>query len=357
VVKKLSLLCFIIFILFLMANPAVAQIGYCKDINPTSQPGSDFDEEVSVSAGTQITVDVQVNDVPNSLITGGVAFLYDPNLISVISTAIYDGEEIERQDGGTNWDPGFSTTTKVDSDSLGPQYEGLNGYIITCGNFSTVSPVNGDIPIARFVLEYKGPGETSVEFMTVPGFDTLVGDATVFDGDITPNIITLNQGTVTTSTTSPSTTTSLTTSSTSTETSTTTTEPSSSSWGSAYAMMWEEDKEAKLSLLRAFRNQVVVRNEVVRDYVSLLYQHSSEILGLLITHPFLCHETSKVVEALIPSIKSFFENERLVLTAGQKDTVETFLDTFEPKASPELKGIIQNFKRDLRNGRLFLTVS
>jgi hypothetical protein len=68
-------------------------------------------------------------------------------------------------------------------------------------------------------------------------------------------------------------------------------------------------------------------------------------------------ETRKLVEVLLPSIESFFESEKLLLTAGQKEIVENFLNTFEEQASPELKGIIQYFRKDLRDGRLFLTIS
>ena len=121
--------------------------------------------------------------------------------------------------------------------------------------------------------------------------------------------------------------------------------------------MWGENKEQKLSLLRYFRDEAVARDKVVRNYVSLLYRNSSEVAGVFIKYPLLCRETRELVEALLPSIESFFETEKLILTAAQKDTVETFLNTFEAKGSPELKGIIQNFRKDLRDGRLFLTVS
>ena len=122
-------------------------------------------------------------------------------------------------------------------------------------------------------------------------------------------------------------------------------------------MVWEEDSTQKLSLLRAFRNKLVARNEVVRNYVSLLYQHSSEAAGVFIKNPLLCLEIRKLVEVLLPSIESFFETEQFSLTAGQKDTVETFLNQFEREVTPELKGIIQNLRKDLRDGRLLLTVS
>ena len=122
-------------------------------------------------------------------------------------------------------------------------------------------------------------------------------------------------------------------------------------------MMWGEDKEQKLSLLRSFRDKAVTRSYVLRNYVSLLYQHSSEIAGILIKNPLLCLSAKNVIESLLPNIELFFETEQLTLTVIQKGTVESFLNTFEETVSPELKGIIQNFRKDLRDGKLSITLS
>ena len=247
--------------------------------------------------------------------------------------------------------------------TITPDAGGPGNYIVVLGNISCVNTDSGgDIVLGKVSFQGKSPNSTDITIQTIPGFETVVGCSTntvKYDTDINPNTLTLNKGNGTSSTTtSPGTSTSTSPSTTtSAGTSTTTTEPSSNSWKLAYAMMWEEEMEQKLSLLRAFRNEVVVRNEAVKNYVSLLYQHSSEVAGVFIKNPLLCLETRKLVEVMLPSIESFFETKKLSLTAGQKDTVESFLNQFELKVTPELKGIIQNFRKDLRDGRLFLTVS
>ena len=190
--KQLFSIMFQMVLLFGLATGQASAIGYSKDINPTIQPGTDFDDEITIPSGTQVTIDVQVNDVSLHLISAGVSLVYDPTMITVISSAIYDGVEITREDGGTNWDPEFSTT--INFGALPSPYEGLHGYNVLCGDFSLVPPLNGDVPVARFVLECQGPGDTEVTFIPVIDVDTIVGEGgIVFDGDIVPNTVTIHQ--------------------------------------------------------------------------------------------------------------------------------------------------------------------
>lgn len=186
-----SIMCTMILVFGFAAGQAFA-IGYSKDINPTIQPGTDFDDEITIPAGTQVTIDVQVNDVSLPLISAGVSLVYDPDMITVISSSIYDSEEIAREDGGTNWDPELSNT--IDMGPLTVPYEGLNGYTVLCGELDLVSPLNGDIPVARFVLECQDPGDAEVMFMPSIDVDTVVGEGgIVFDGDIVPNTVIIHQ--------------------------------------------------------------------------------------------------------------------------------------------------------------------
>ncbi len=348
-VRKLSVVCASIFIFALTAGSAVAQISYCKDfLEAGNQDGSlkTFDEEWTLAQNETVAINIWVNDVPEAqLLTAGFFITYDPAMVTIESVEPYDGSEEHWDDGLTN---------------LVPDAGGPGNYLVVVGNLACASTDNdGDIILAKVTVKSQSSANSEIMISTVPGFDTVVGcSGTNLDSQIDPNTITLNKGTGTSSTTTtgPGTTT-IPTSTTSAGSSTTTTEPTSSSWQSAYAMIWGEDKEQKLSLLRFFRDEAAARNQVVRNYVSLLYRHSSEVAGVFIKHPLLCLETSELVEALIPSIESFFKTEKLVLTAGQKERVETFLNQFETKVRPELKGIIQNFRKDLRDGRLSSTVS
>jgi len=335
-------------------SPVAAQISYCKDfLEPGNSGGwggsslKTFEDSWTMPTDTTVEMDIWLNDSPGSLLTSGCLIEFDPTLINirgVVPNDINNGGPWEAVDAKQNYEvrPGQ--------------------WFLALVNFGCVEPDgDGDILLAKVTFDYSGPGDAEILIGTIPNFDTIVDcPGTNYDSQISPNTITINRGSNGTSTTttgqgtttstSPSTTTSA-------GSSTTTTETSSNSWKLAYAMMWEEDSEQKLSLLRAFRNKLMARNELVRHYVSLLYHHSSEVAGVFIKHPLLCLETRKLVEALLPSIESFFETEQLSLTAGQKDRVESFLKQFELEGTPELKGIIQNFRKDLRKGRLFQTVS
>ena len=357
-VKKLSVACACILVLALSVAAAAAEISYCKDfLEPGNQDGSlkTFDEEWTLDQNETVEMNIWINDVPDSLLTAGFFIEFDPALIQITNVVPNDTDH----DGP--WDP---------AEPVSPE-PGI--WAVSLLNFSCVeTDDDGDILLGKVTFQSQSSGSTAIIITTIPNFDTLVGcsePATNYDPQIMQNTITINNGNGTsTTTTGPgsSTSTSLSTTTgpgTSTSTSsagastTTTTEPSSSSWQSAYAMMWGEDKEQKLSLLRYFRDEAVARNQVVKNYVSLLYQHTVEVAGVFIKNPLLCLETRELVEALLPSIESFFETEKLILTAGQQDRVETFLNAFEVKASPELQEIIQKFRKDLRDGRLFLTIS
>ena len=379
--KRLKIICISVLLLGLMAGPAIAQIGYSKDIlepgNPPAEGICDilltpctsdldcaggaltclkdtlktWDETWDLPSGETMDMDIWNTDVPDTggLLTSGVYITFDPALLNVTNVIPWD------TNNGGLWDP---------AEPFSPE-PGI--WTVSLLNFSCVTTdEDGDILLGKVTFQSQSSGSTSIIITTIPNFDTLVGcseSGTNYDLQIMPNTITINKGNGTSTTTSGSGTTTTPTSTTSPSTttsagsSTTTTEPSSSSWQTAYAMMWGEDKEQKLSLLRYFRDEAVARNKVVRNYVSLLYRNSSEIAGVFIKHPLLCLETRKLVEALLPSIESFFETEKLVLTAGQKDRVESFLNQFESKVTPELKGIIQDFRKDLRDGRIFLPIS
>ena len=365
-VKKLSVASACILLVVLAVVPAGAQISYCKDFLEPGNPGGwsgslkTFDEEFALGQNETISMDIWINDVPEpQLLTAGFFITYDPEMVTIVSVESYDG--VKGPEGP--WDDELS--------NIVPDAGGPGNYFLAVGNLScATTDSDGDIILGKVTIESKTSESTDIHIRTAPEFDTVVGCETtppsnnrIYDTDILPNTITLNKGngtsttttgsgttTTPTSTTSPATTTS-------SGTSTTTTEPSSNSWKLAYAMMWEEESEQKLSLLRTFRNKLMARNEVVRNYVSLLYQHSSEVAGVFIKHPSLCFEIRKLFEVLLPSIESFFETEQFSLRAGQKATVESFLNQFELEAPSVLKGIIRNFRKDLKDGRLFLTVS
>ena len=114
--------------------------------------------------------------ISTPLITAGCWLNFDPSHILVNSVAAADGEV------PGPWDPGF--TSKV------PDAGGPGTYFLAVGQFGTVA-VDGPVPICEVEFCGQGSGVSQIEVITIPNFDTVVGDTTVWDPQITPGIIDL----------------------------------------------------------------------------------------------------------------------------------------------------------------------
>ena len=112
--------------------------------------------------------------IANPLITAGFWLSFDPTKVYINSSAAYDGSVSPNL-----WDPGF---TGVIDEPAGP-----GTWFITVGNFATV-PI-GDLRIVDVELctLTDATGLSTVICQTIPGFDTVVGDTTVWDQQITPD--------------------------------------------------------------------------------------------------------------------------------------------------------------------------
>jgi len=151
-----------------------------------------------------------------------------------------------------------------------------------------------------------------------------------------------------------------------------------SPWPMAYEKMWGEKKGENLSLLRSFRDGVLADSELGREYISMLYNNSLEILILLIRDPSLTKETKEVIDELLPGIKFLLEGRKISkkkkavidkLLPGKQSLrkskkisfsekkiahIESLLKHFNKKAfSPQLKRAIKKVRRDLSKGILF----
>ena len=125
-------------------------------------------------------------------------------------------------------------------------------------------------------------------------------------------------------------------------------------WPIAYDKMWGAKKGKNLSLLRKFRDEVLVDSEVGRDYIFLLYSNSIEIAILLIQYPSLIQNTKEVVDELLPGVESLLDGGgEMTLSKKSLADVESLLTKFETKASPWLKTAIKKVRKDLREGELF----
>ena len=125
-------------------------------------------------------------------------------------------------------------------------------------------------------------------------------------------------------------------------------------WPMAYEEMWGAERDAKLHLLRSFRDEVLAGNEVGREYIEMLYSNSFEILILLLQYPSLVQETKIVIDEIVPGICSVLNGDELVLAEKQAADVESLLDHYAIKASPALSIAIERVKSSIGKGGALL---
>ena len=195
--KKLyTILCVMVLVCGLTAGQAFA-IDYCKDINQTTNPGTNYQDEVTVDSGSVIVMDIQINDVPEGLGSGGVAWLYDPTMITVLDAEPFDSLDMYDNPPApplTIWDAGSSNwVTQQDASLVIPGY--LFDFVTLgqLGDSVQPDPVTGDIAIVRITFQCQGPGDAVISFQTIPGTATIVGDTTNFDAQIVANEVTIHQ--------------------------------------------------------------------------------------------------------------------------------------------------------------------
>ena len=186
--KKTSTTCMLLLIVGLVSSPAVA-IHYCKDFLEPGNPGGwygnslkTFDDEWTMGVGDEVDLDIWVNDVPLYLLSGGFWIQYDPSEVSIVSVDAYDSYEL-----GEPWNGGFTT---IIPDAGGP---GTYFLAVVPGLGPGPPDGDGDYIIGKVRFRSESEGGATITISTIPGFDTFVGDTTVFDPEIIDNNIVIHQ--------------------------------------------------------------------------------------------------------------------------------------------------------------------
>ena len=187
--KKISTICMLSLVLGLVSCPAFA-IEYCKDFLEPGNPGGwngnslkTFDDEWTMEVGDEVELDIWVNDVPFSLLSGGFWIEYDPSQVGIVSVDAYDG---------FNGPPGpweVAFTQKI-PDAGGP---GTYMVIVSPPLIPASPDGDGDLIIGKIRFHCESEGDAIITISTIPGFDTFVADTIVFDHDMFPNEIVIHQ--------------------------------------------------------------------------------------------------------------------------------------------------------------------
>jgi hypothetical protein len=176
-------------------------ISYTTDFLETGNPGGwttslkTFEDEWWMEPSTQTQMDIWIDNAPEPLVSGGFWLAYDPSLVSIAGVSVYDSD-LDGSQGNPSpccpglpgpWDPNL-TTQEQDPDGPGT-------YLVACANFGAVPPdADNDIILARVTLQCEQLGDTPINILTIPTFDTVVGDSLmVYDPQISTKNVMIHQ--------------------------------------------------------------------------------------------------------------------------------------------------------------------
>ena len=106
-------------------------------------------------------------------------------------------------------------------------------------------------------------------------------------------------------------------------------------------------------LLHQFSYEVLINTEPGRDYVFLLYDNSLEIAILLFLDPSSTKLAAEVTNEILHGVESLLYNDEITISRKTINDFESLLNQLETKASPWLKTVIKNVKKDIRREVIF----
>jgi len=118
-------------------------------------------------------------------------------------------------------------------------------------------------------------------------------------------------------------------------------------------MILREDKEENLLMLRNYRDEILMSNQIGKIYVDLLYKHSKEIAFLLLEDEDLRVQVRDIIEDFLPGVETSMEEKIMEIPSGMIMDMELLLEDVEVKASPGLKMDIRKVKREIKQGTIF----
>jgi hypothetical protein len=109
----------------------------------------------------------------------------------------------------------------------------------------------------------------------------------------------------------------------------------------------------KINKLREFRNNVLLKTPMGKEYVKLFYKNAIELLTILINNQDIADQSKTVLEELLPKIELVAEGKSIIITPCLQSKIESILNQISIEASIELKNAIDKLKKDLGEEKLF----
>jgi hypothetical protein len=109
------------------------------------------------------------------------------------------------------------------------------------------------------------------------------------------------------------------------------------------------NKPKELATLRTYRDTILLKSDLGKQYVKSYYDHAAEMVKIALTYGTIREKAVAALEAVKPSIDSVLEGNSLTLTKKQLSVIEKFTTALKEVVSPNLRKAICQFEKDINN--------
>jgi len=98
---------------------------------------------------------------------------------------------------------------------------------------------------------------------------------------------------------------------------------------------------------------VLADNLAGMGLIKLYYEHSPEMVKILLSNPDIKFRITTVLKELMPFLQIRLEGEEMAVSGQILMETEKLLDDFMLVASPQLQPVIARIKEEVVNGKIF----
>ncbi len=105
----------------------------------------------------------------------------------------------------------------------------------------------------------------------------------------------------------------------------------------------------ELALLRNYRDTILLKSDLGKQYVKNYYTHAAEMVKVLLTHGTIREKMVAALEAVKPSVDSVMDGNPLTFTKTQLSVIQQLTTALKAVVSPDLQKTICQLEKDLNN--------
>jgi len=105
-----------------------------------------------------------------------------------------------------------------------------------------------------------------------------------------------------------------------------------------------------LTLLRSYRDRVLSRNSLGKQYTTLYYIHAAEMTSLAVFNGAVREKMAAALYAVAPSIRASLQGGGLTVNAAQRQKIVDCIQAVKKAASPKLKAALALLEKNMGDG-------